>query len=91
MLVHVLDIYYTYIQTIQVSLTEKLLDITPTGSATFLKKFPDMSFSAHQGHREDSQSNIPLKHIPHSEAEKVLFQEEAAHAFLLAAPSFLGM
>ena len=42
----------------QVSPMEKPFETTPTGSATFLKKFPDMSFSAHQGHRQDNHSSL---------------------------------
>lgn len=59
-------IYYIehiYVHT-QVSLTEKAFKTTPTGSATFLKKFPDMSFSAHRPTERTVTAAFLQEHIP---------------------------
>lgn len=48
---------------IQVSLTEKPLDTTPTGSATFLKKFSDMS-SALRATERTVTAAFHQEHIP---------------------------
>lgn len=70
------------------SLTEKPLETTLTESATFLKKFPDMSFSAHQGHREGNHSSLsPRAHSTTLRLRAVLFQESSSQQHTRFPPS----
>lgn len=63
---------------IRVSLTEKPLETTLTESATFLKKFPDMSFSAHPGQRGQPQQPLTKSTFHHSETESSAVSESSS-------------
>lgn len=77
----------------QASVTEKPLETTPTGWATFLKKFPGMSLSAHQGHREDNQQPFQsIFHRPETDSGATSgVKSTAAHTVFTEAPPFLWM
>lgn len=88
------ETHFTHTHThIQVSLTKKPLKATPTGSAAFLKEFPDMSFSAQQGHTEDNHSSpSPGAHSTTQTESSAPSRDKrpAPHTFLPGAPPFPG-